>query len=361
MLVAGPLVAMVTVVTALLVTRAVGLSLRDPDHVAALYLALVGCGVAMLVGLDIVIRAGSGPGRFPPARAELLRVRRARWTLGRGLAVGSALVSFYATYMAYRNLKAIVPLVRPGELFDRQLADLDRSLFGGKDPAVLLHTLLGTGIVTHVLSGAYVAFIAFLPLTIGFALVFSHDLQAGLFYTTAQSLNWVLGAASYFLLPSLGPIYVEPAAFANLPTSEVTHLQSILLDQRLAFLHDPATGTPQSIAAFASLHISMSLTAAVAAHLLGLRQRLKIGLWIWFGLTTAATIYLGWHYVLDDLGGLIIGGLALVLARALTGVDLRQLRRMTGSLRRSGSSGDDRPAAIPVPTPTPTGSFFESG
>ena len=45
----------------------------------------------------------------------------------------------------------------------------------------------------------------------------------------------------------------------------------------------------------------MSLTAALAAHLLGLGRRLKIGLWIWLGLTMLATVYFGWHYFLDDL------------------------------------------------------------
>jgi hypothetical protein len=334
--VAGPLVAAVTVLAALLTTDAVGLPLRDPDHVAALYLALVGFGMVLLVGLDILVRAGRGSGRFPPSRAAMRRVRRERWTLGRGIAVGSALVGFYLTYMAYRNLKSVVPLLRPGELFDRELADIDRSLFGGHDPAALLHSLLGTGVQTHILSAAYVAFIVFLPLTIGLALVFARDLQAGLFYTTAQSINWVLGAASYFLLPSLGPIYAEPAAFAHLPVSEVTHLQSVLLDQRLEFLRDPATGTPQSIAGFASLHISMSFTAAVAAHLLGLGRRVRMGLWIWFAVTTAATIYLGWHYVLDDLGGVILGAMAVVLAALLSGVDLRTARQP----RRAASSAD---------------------
>jgi len=350
MLIAGPLVAIVTVVTALLMTRSVGLPLRDPDHVAALYLALVGFGVAMLVGLDIVVRAGPGSSGFPPSRAEMLRVRRERWTLRRAIAVGSALVAFYATYMAYRNLKSIVPLIRPGDLFDQQLADLDRSLFAGHDPAVLLHTLLGTAISTHALSAAYVAFIAFLPLTIGFALVFLHDLRAGLFYTAAQSLNWVVGAASYYLLPSLGPIYADPGTFASLPVSEVTRLQGILLDQRIEFLRDPATGTPQSIAAFASLHISMSLTAAVAAHLLGLGRRLKVGLWIWFGVTCLATIHLGWHYVLDDFGGLAVAALSLALARVITGIDLRELRRTARARETRAAPGEDRPTA-PVRVP----------
>jgi hypothetical protein len=320
---AGPLVAVLTVIGGLIATSSVGLPLRDPDHVAALYLALVGFGVLMLVGLDILIRASRRSGGSRPDAAMLREVRRERWTPGRSLAVGGALVAFYATYMAYRNLKSVVPLLRPGDLFDRQLAAFDRGLFGGNDPAELLHTLLGTGATTHVLSAAYVAFIVFLPLTIGVALVFSNDLQVGLFYVTAQSINWVLGIGSYFLLPSLGPIYFEPAAFSHLPASEATHLQAVLLDQRLNFLADPATGTPQSIAAFASLHISMSFTAAMGAQLLGVGRRLRIVLWIWFGVTALDTIYLGWHYVVDDVAGIAMGAIALVLARACTDVDLR--------------------------------------
>jgi len=323
---AGPLIALGTVLAGLMATHAAGVPFRDPDHVAALYLALVGCSVAMLVGLDIAIRAGlRTPGRTP-SRAEMRTVRRERWSPARALAVGSALVGFYVTYLAYRNLKAIVPLLRPGDLFDRQLADLDRSLFDGNDPAALLHSILGVGIPTQVLSTAYAAFIVFLPLSLAVALVFFRDVRSGLFYATALSINWVLGAVSYFLLPSLGPIYFAPAAFAELPHSEVTRLQGLLLDQRVEFVSHPTTATPQSIAAFASLHISMSLTAALAAHLLGLGRRLRIGLWSWFALTTLATIYLGWHYVLDDVGGLLIGVAALVLARALTGIDPRAVR-----------------------------------
>ncbi len=103
----------------------------------------------------------------------------------------------------------------------------------------------------------------------------------------------------------------------------MTHLQGLLLDQRLGFLRDPATGTPQAIAAFASLHIAMSFTAVLGAHLLGLGRRVKIALWVWLAVTVTSTVYLGWHYVVDDLAGLVIGALALLTARVLTGVDPR--------------------------------------
>ena len=145
MLLAGPAVALVSTVAALLATQAAGVPLRDPDGVAGSRLVFVVWLVLGLVALDIVLRAVHRRGGRLPTLATILQVRRERWTLARGVAVGSALVPSTSTYLAYRNLKSVVPLLRPGELFDRQLAELDRGLFGGADPAALLHSLLGTG------------------------------------------------------------------------------------------------------------------------------------------------------------------------------------------------------------------------
>jgi hypothetical protein len=329
---AGPAVAVVTLLAALLATQAAGVPLRDPDHVAAKYLALVGFSVLVMIGLDVVVRAAHRSGTRTPSRAAMHSVRCERWSWYRGLAVGSALVGFYVSYLAYRNLKSMVPLLRPGELFDRQLAGFDRVLFGGSDPAALLHSLLGTGFQTQILSAVYVVFIVLLPLSLALALVFSHNLPGGLVFTTALSINWPLGAASYLLIPALGPVYAAPAPFADLPASEASHLQGVLLADRLEFLRDPlAEGTAQAIAAFASVHISMIFTAVVAAHLLGLRQRLRVGLWVLLVATTVATVYLGWHYVIDDLAGVVLALVAFAVARALTGFDLGHSRRLSTS------------------------------
>ena len=108
-----------TVIAGVLATDSVGLPLRDPDHVAALYLGLVGLGVVGLVALDVALRARARSGGGWPTRAAMAAVRRERWTPTRMVAAGAALVGFYATYMAYRNLKAIVPLLRPDDNFDR--------------------------------------------------------------------------------------------------------------------------------------------------------------------------------------------------------------------------------------------------
>ena len=248
--------------------------------------------------------------------------------------------------------------LRPGDSFDRQLADLERGFFGGHDPAALMHSLLGTGVVAEVLSVVYVLFIFFLPVSLALALVFSPDLPGGIFYATALSINWGLGAASYFMLPSVGPVFAAPASFAELPATEAARLQGMMLDQRADFLRDPAAAdAAQNIAAFASLHISMIFTAALAAHMLGLGRRLRIGLWVVFALSAISTIYLGWHYVVDDLAGLLIALTALALACGLTGFRPRTERRLRslklrplGPVPAAAAEGKGRSVAQPAGT-----------
>ena len=70
-------------------------------------------------------------------------------------------------------------------------------------PATVLHNLLGTGISAHVLSFVYIGFLLFVPLSLGAALVWSKNVATGFWYVTALCVNWVLGALSYYWVPSL--------------------------------------------------------------------------------------------------------------------------------------------------------------
>ena len=303
------LVTVVALVTALIATNAAGVPLRDPKHVTEGRLTTALLLVAVLIAIDAVVR---GRDRWPRARLAM---------------TGGVVIAFYATYFAYRNLKSIVPLLRD-ELFDRRLGDIDRSVFAGRDPAQVLHDLLGTGISAEVLSVVYGLFFVFVPVSVALALVVPRDPRPGLFFVTALSLNWVLAAGSYFLLPSLGPVYAQPENFADLPSTGVSHLQTALLTQRTEFLYDPAAaGAAQSIGAFASLHVSIFFTAALATLLLGVPRRVSAVVWALLALTVLATLYFGWHYVLDDVAGMAIAVTSLALARALTGFELRTARR----------------------------------
>jgi len=318
---AVPIVAAVTVIFALVATDQAGISFRDPDNVGARRLAMVWGFAAALVVVDIVIRAARRTGSLKPSLTALRDVRRERWTRHRGIAVTGGLVGFYVTYVAYRNLKTVIPLLRPDELYDKQLTHVDSVWFGlGKEPWEILHSVLGTGISTQILSSVYVSFVFLLPLSLAFALVFAPNLRGGLFFATALAINWTLGAISYLLLPARGPIYHVPQDFADLPHSHAAYLQERLLVERREFLTDPhAAEVGQNIAAFASLHCSLLFTAALAAHLLGLSRTLRIALWVLFVVSAISTVHLGWHYVIDDVAGIAIALLALGIACYMTG------------------------------------------
>jgi PAP2 superfamily len=250
----------------------------------------------------------------------LLECARARWTRERIALVTLAIVCFHVTYLAYRNVKSVAPLLRPGDLFDGPLLAVDRRLFGGDDPAALLHGLLGTGAAAHVLSAVYMLFFFIIPVLLAAGLVFLPDVRAGLHIATALSLTWLLGAGSYLLLPSIGPFHWDPATFADLPVTSVRELQDSLIAQRGMFLADPAApGVAQAIGAFASLHTAICCTALVGAHVLRVPRALTALLWAITLGTVTATVYFGWHYLLDDVAGVGVALLALAAARLLDG------------------------------------------
>jgi hypothetical protein len=298
-----------------------GLPIRDPDarfvQSPLVLIVLILAGFLLIDVIPRAIRSAFG-GSEGFGRASK-RIFGERWWNRRGLIVCACILGFYATYLSYRNLKSFVPFVAGGN-HDAGLLDFDRSLFFGHDPSALLHSLLGTGISAEVLATAYVAFLSFVPISLGVALVWSSRVKVGVWYVTALTINWMLGIISYFLIPSLGPIYTRPDLFSDLPYTKVTELQGTLMEHRTEVLADPhASDAVGSIAAFASLHVAVIATAALIAHFARAPRLLRIGLWTYLALTSLATIYFGWHYVSDDIAGLAIAGVSTYTAAALTG------------------------------------------
>jgi membrane-associated phospholipid phosphatase len=270
-------------------------------------------------------------------------VIRDRWTGQRTVLVAVGLASFYATYVAYRNLKGALPFVRE-RLHDAMLLDLDRAMLFGNDPSTVLHTVLGTGVAAHVLSFGYLLFLAFVPLSLGAALVWARNVRTGAFYVTALCLNWLLGTLSYYLLPSLGPVFVRPSLFEDLPETGVAALQRSLLEARLEVLADPAGASAiQGIAGFASLHVSIVFTGALVVHMLGLHRLLRWSMWGFLVLTVVSTVYFGWHYLIDDVAGLLIGAGAVWLAARATGD-----RRARHEQAAAPSDEDSQPSSVRV-------------
>jgi hypothetical protein len=308
------------------VAAAANLPLRDPDGIFGERMRLMVGAMALFVALDIVPRALARSGWSIRGLWPYVRdVARERYNRRRTLIAVTGLLSFYVTYVAYRNLKSFLPFIVDQDL-DASLLELERAVFFGSDPGVLLQDLLGTGAVAYVLSFSYLFYLAFVPISVGFASIWSRRHGVGFWYITALGLNWTLGVASYYLLPSLGPVFAYPDLFNALPATGVSALQEILVEHRAEVVQDPyATGQVQSIAAFASLHVSVVFSGALIAHHLRLHQAVRIALWTFLGLTLLSTLYFGWHYVVDDIVGLAIGAIAVYAGALLTGQSIRRM------------------------------------
>jgi hypothetical protein len=296
------------------------LPVRDADGIVGGRIVLLLGTMAVFFAIDVVPRAGRRcewqGRRLGSAIAE---VARERWSRRRLAIVLLGIVAFYMTYFAYRNLKSFLPLITPQDL-DWSLLRMERDALGGTNPAEIVQDLLGTGISAHVLSFVYLFFLAFVPISLGASLIASINPLPGLWWVLALGVNWTLGIVSYYLVPSMGPIFIAPELFASLPDTGVSRLQDVLVEERARVLADPtATSAVQSIAGFASLHASIVFSAALIAHLLRMARGVRIALWAYLVLTLLATVYFGWHYVVDDIAGFAIGGFAVWISALLTG------------------------------------------
>src|SRR5699024_9721980 len=283
------------------------LPLRDPDgFLGPSYIRLPLLALAFLAaGVFVEALRRSGWRKLPAAMIEVVR---SEWSLRRVLHIGAGLASFYVCYVSYRNLKSVLPIYREGIRFDQQLLQLDNWLGGGNDPATLLHHLFGTDFMAHLLSSVYLAYLPLVPISLGAFLVLSRNYSIGAWFATMLSLNWVLGVISYYILPTAGPAFVRPDLYSALPDTGVSSLQEVLLENRLEYLSDPAgSDSIQGVAGFASLHVSV--TFALALFMVRTNQKLlaRTVAWIFFGFTCLATLYFGWHYILDDIAGVLLG------------------------------------------------------
>jgi hypothetical protein len=304
---------------AVAVAVAYHLPLRDPDGVNVptyirLPLILLATFLTDVVP-PAVVRARS-PRQFP---ARLRDVVRERWPRKHVRFALVGLGAWYLTYVAFRNLKSYVPFVNH-HLYDEALTRFDRVLMLGNDPAAVLHEVFGTGWAAHFFSFVYIAWIVLVPASLVVALVWSRNVRAGEWFVTAIAVDWVLGVATYFAVPTLGPVYANPWLFADLPRTWVSSLQTTMIHERYDVLLDPfGTSAVQTIAAFASLHVGITVTVCLMAELLDMPRWLRAALWVFLGLTVLSTVYLGWHYLADALGGAVIGAAGVLVAAWGTG------------------------------------------
>ena len=293
-------------------------SLVDPEGFlgpAVVRLPLIVFGAFLL---DVLPRTLWVSRMRPQLMPALVKQRvREHWDRERITLVVVGLVTFYITYVSYRNLKSFLPFIMGEDKYDRELHLIDRALMFGHEPATILHAIFGTGISAHFLSTIYLWFLPLVPLALAAWLVWSRNITFGYWFATSQCLAWTLGTASYYALPTLGPGFQYSYLYTDLADTGSDALMDALSYGRDGVLRQGAEGAVQSVAGFASLHVAITLLVALMVQYTLRNRILHIVFWANFAITVVATIYFGWHYIADDIAGIVIalfafwaGGLA---------------------------------------------------
>ena len=317
---AARLWAVVAVFTGIGIARSVqvGIPFRDPH--GAYLVTRVGLTVAIFTGL-VVLDGLARSGR-PRSVGQAVTAIRTRWTPRRLALAWSALLAYHLTYFTYHNLKSWDVLNAPR---DAMLAAWDRWLFFGHSPAVLLHDLLGQHVAAWVLMVWYETFPTLVVVAFPAAVVLAPRMRDAYVGIAAFVWVWILGTATYYAIPSLGPFHEAPGDFAGLPHMPLQDTQAKYLAQRDHLLaHPHAADAFAQISAFASLHV------AITAAILGLAwwhrlRRTTAVMTVFLAGTAISTVYLGWHFAVDIPAGLLIAALAWLMAPLTVGVRRRRV------------------------------------
>ena len=286
-----------------------GIPLRDPEGrmfrnrlvTAALWL------LALAVG-DAVVRTVLTRSSW---RDLPTRLRRA-WPRRRLALVVSGLLAYHVVYVCYRNLKSWVAFDTNR---DSDLLAFEKDLFFGHSPATLLHRLLGYDHAAVVLDAVYRSFGYLVLLSVVGTLALIPRVREAYVFLCSAIWIWILGVGSYYLIPTLGPFASAPEDFVRLAPTPITANQAEHLVERDHLLSQPsASDAFASISAFASLHVAFTCMVLLMARYYGLR-RTALALSVYLAATMVATVYFGWHFVIDDVAGVLLAALAVVLGR----------------------------------------------
>lgn len=300
------------VVVTLLWSWHVGVPLRDPEgRMFSGRLRTAVISLAVLALAHALFRSARS-GRPLRGLPEALRTH---WSRDRVLLALSGLLAYHLVYVCYRNLKSWNAF---RTLRDLELTNFETWLFAGHTPASMLHDLLGEGTAAVVLAFIYRSFTYLVPFSVIASLVFVERIREAYVFVTAAMWVWILGVGSYYLLPSLGPYAETPSDFAGLTETRITEGQAGYLVERAYMLANP--GAPDafvSLGAFASLHVGFTCMVLLMLRYYRMPSPVQLVGLVYLLATMVATVYFGWHYVVDDVAGIVIALLSVALARAI--------------------------------------------
>jgi membrane-associated phospholipid phosphatase len=197
-------------------------------------------------------------------------------------------LSYCVLLIVFRIVNFYVQVLHPG-IMDAWAQNIDAHIFFGKQVSEWLEPISNKWL-THLLTGAYVSWFWLLFATI--ALLLYTGKQAVKEYVFASLLAFYVGYICYVLVPVIGPGY-------TLHYSVTLHdIAPVYTNQRLFIARD----------CFPSLHTAISVIMGIFVW----RYHRKWALLYipWLTLIVFATLYLRFHYGIDDIVGMVLGTLA---------------------------------------------------
>lgn len=266
----------------------------DALHLLAISFFLA---VSLAAGSPFAIAAFGGLLVATAALASCVHAGRAPAAL-RNLHIGWTLVALPLVFTAIRWLMPAV--ATPGRVFDAQLGAMDREWFGVDIPR------WSEGFLTGAVADPFMALYAlyFLMPVAAFVWFLRRGDRA---FTYRAAFTIAIGVYGcymlYLLVPAAGPRHAYVGLSDPLPEGWITgRIHDFIRDLE-----------PQPYDAFPSCHVVLGLLCAAACWPLGGWRRWSMVL-VGAG-TAASTLVLRYHYLVDDLAGIVVVVLALAATR----------------------------------------------
>jgi membrane-associated phospholipid phosphatase len=222
-------------------------------------------------------------------------------------------VAIVVMFVEFGMLKNLIPHIN-SSVHDGTFAAVDRAICGGVLCSQALHSVFGTSTSTvETISEHYFWYYPYMSL-VGFIFVVGASRELAQEYLFTFVSLFLIGTLVIYLGPTWGPVYFEPSLFDFMKDSQLARLQQSLWRMKLTLDVDPHNREAIfMISGFPSLHIAV--VTAGSMYLARISRWLAWGSWVFVALTVNSTLYLGWHYLLDDVGAVVLVLVCILLAR----------------------------------------------
>lgn len=249
--------------------------------------------------------------------------------MGRGRTFITDWTPFLLLFFAYEAMRGFAS--KTG-FAPHDLSGLERALFAGQIPTLVLqHAFYRPGVVSwQDVAAMFFYFMHFpLPIVVGFVF-WTNSREHYWRFVAALLLMCFVAFATYLFWPSAPPWYQFPKEVVKINNQTV----AALWGDKYFVSQIYHSFNPNEFAAFPSLHAAFPSLAAVYAW--NRYRWLSVGLIVWALAVALSIVYLGEHYVVDALDGLLYVAAATIAVETVARWRAR---------RQSGEATPARPAA----------------